>query len=228
MRAWNAAGIKSAVITGQTPGDERRKLLRRHRERDIQAIVSVGVLFEGTDMPWAEVAVILRPTLSRVVHLQSLGRVLRTSPGKERALIIDCPGNTLRLGSAAAPRTWTLDGLAEDETPGKAKTADGELLSIRQCPSCLAFHETGPNACPTCGEIWTRDRRVSAATTAELERLAEEEIARRQKALARERQREEAGAKTLAELVALGRRRGYAPGWAHARWKARQSRSTKS
>lgn len=220
---WRGAGISTAVITGSTPDDERRMLIADLAAGRVAAIASVGVLFEGVDVPAAAVAVLLRPTLSSVVHLQSLGRVLRTRPGKADALIIDCAGNLMRHGTAELDRAWTIDGLAGDSDPTR-KTADGQLLSIRQCQHCLAIHETGPDCCPSCGTTYARERRVSAAVQARLDELAAEEIERARRAAARARKNEEATCRTLADWQALGRRRGHHVGWAFHRFKARASR----
>ena len=90
--------IKAAIVTAQTPINERMKLLARHEEGEIEAMVSVGVLAEGWDNPYCNIIVHLRPTLSKVLWGQSVGRGLRSAPGKEKFVIIDVSSNWSTFG----------------------------------------------------------------------------------------------------------------------------------
>ena len=90
--------IKAAIVTAQTPINERMKLLARHEEGEIEAMVSVGVLAEGWDNPHCNIIVHLRPTLSKVLWGQSVGRGLRSAPGKEKCVIIDVSSNWSTFG----------------------------------------------------------------------------------------------------------------------------------
>ena len=91
-------GIKAAIVTAQTPINERMKLLARHEEGEIEAMVSVGVLAEGWDNPYCNIIVHLRPTLSKVLWGQSVGRGLRSAPGKKKCVIIDVSSNWSTFG----------------------------------------------------------------------------------------------------------------------------------
>lgn len=100
--AFNAEGIRSAVVSGVTPKPERRALLQRfnlplaHPEA-IDVMHNAMVLTEGFDEPTADVVVIARPTRSAPLYQQMVGRVLRpdlTVPPaqREKALILDVHG----------------------------------------------------------------------------------------------------------------------------------------
>jgi len=91
-------GIKAASITAGTSIKERMNLLARHENGDIEAIVSVGVLTEGWDNPHCNIIVHLRPTLSKVLWGQSVGRGLRSAPGKEKCIVIDVSSNWSTFG----------------------------------------------------------------------------------------------------------------------------------
>ena len=91
-------GIEAAIVTAKTPVKERMKLLARHENGDIEAMVSVGVLSEGWDNPHCNIIVHLRPTLSKVLWGQSVGRGLRSAPGKEQCVIIDVSSNWSTFG----------------------------------------------------------------------------------------------------------------------------------
>ena len=83
LSAIEQCGINAAIVTARTPIRERMKLLALHEAGEIEAIVSVGVLAEGWDNPNCNIIVHLRPTLSKVLWGQSVGRGLRSAPGKE-------------------------------------------------------------------------------------------------------------------------------------------------
>ncbi|MBL6957880.1 MAG: DEAD/DEAH box helicase [Rhodospirillales bacterium] len=100
-------GIKAAIITAGTPIKERMKLLARHESGDIEAMVSVGVLAEGWDNPYCNIIVHLRPTLSKVLWGQSVGRGLRSAPGKDRCIVIDVSSNWSTFGPIEKLE-WTL------------------------------------------------------------------------------------------------------------------------
>lgn len=91
-RAFNAAGINAALITGETTTEARQSTYNLYRHRQIQVLVSVMVLTTGFDMPQAEVAVMARPTTHPGLRIQCIGRVLRPFPGKKRALVLDVVG----------------------------------------------------------------------------------------------------------------------------------------
>lgn len=91
---FNAAGIRTEVIVGETPYEERDRIFARYRRRETQVLSSVMALTEGWDMPQAEVAVIGRPTTNPGLFTQIAGRVARTFPGKSEGLIMDVVGAT--------------------------------------------------------------------------------------------------------------------------------------
>ncbi len=91
-------GIEAAIVTATTPIKERMKLLARHESGEIEAMVSVGVLAEGWDNPHCNIIVHLRPTLSKVLWGQSVGRGLRSAPGKEKCIVIDVSSNWSTFG----------------------------------------------------------------------------------------------------------------------------------
>jgi superfamily II DNA or RNA helicase len=91
-------GIEPAIVTAGTPIKERMKLLARHEKGEIEAMVSVGVLAEGWDNPYCNIIVHLRPTLSKVLWGQSVGRGLRSAPGKKECVVIDVSSNWSTFG----------------------------------------------------------------------------------------------------------------------------------
>lgn len=118
--ALASAGIRSAVISGETPRQERQGIFEDFRTGRTQVLVNCMVLTEGFDAPWASCAVIARPTQSNPLYVQMVGRVLRPYPGKEDALILDV------VGASASNKLRTL----VDLEPGMVRSImPGELLA---------------------------------------------------------------------------------------------------
>lgn len=90
--ALNFYGIACDVVDGTTPREARLATYAAFRTGRIQALVNCMVLTEGADMPWADCAVIARPTKSAGLYIQMVGRVLRPWPGKADALVLNVIG----------------------------------------------------------------------------------------------------------------------------------------
>ena len=101
------SGVSAAIVTAKTPIRERMKLLDRHEIGEIEAMVSVGVLAEGWDNPHCNIIVHLRPTLSKVLWGQSVGRGLRAAPDKDKCIVIDVSSNWSTFGPVEKLR-WAL------------------------------------------------------------------------------------------------------------------------
>lgn len=69
----------AAAINGGTDKVTRARLVRDFAERKLQFLVNVGVFTEGFDDPGVECVVMARPTKSRSLYAQMLGRGTRPS-----------------------------------------------------------------------------------------------------------------------------------------------------
>ena len=94
--AFNEAGIPAAVISGETPIDERNKLYHSLQTGTIKVLTNVNVLTEGFDLPLVDAVIMARPTQSRVLFVQSMGRGLRLAPGKQNCILLDITDNCLK------------------------------------------------------------------------------------------------------------------------------------
>jgi|ERR1700677_1212728 len=92
-----------AIITGETPHEERKRILENSRNGTIKYLINVNCLTVGVDVPSFDVCAWLRPTESLVLYTQGIGRVLRLHPGKESAVILDYSGNLQRHGDIDDP-----------------------------------------------------------------------------------------------------------------------------
>ncbi len=78
--------IAKAVYGGQKQSDE---IFKDYQNKKVQFLLSCQLISEGWDSPQTEVVVMARPTLSKVLYTQQLGRGVRKYPGKECLYVID-------------------------------------------------------------------------------------------------------------------------------------------
>jgi superfamily II DNA or RNA helicase len=213
-QAFNAEGYRFAVLDGTLSTEERATRVQSLGNGKLHGLVTVDIVSEGFDLPIVACAVLLRPTASLSLHLQQVGRVLRVSPGKPRAIILDHVGNCRRHGLAEEVRDWSLEGIRRRGKKGQ----QDDVQSTRQCPQCYAVHTPSPT-CPQCLHVYEIKDRIPDVVDGELEELqARQQI--------RERKREQGTAQTLEDLIRVGKARGMKNpyGWAHNVFRARQKK----
>jgi len=111
-----AIGPSAAVVTGTTPVEDRKLIYKQFETGELRVIVNCMVLTEGFDAPWADCAVIARPTKSPSLYQQMVGRVLRPWPGKADALVLDVTGTGGRLSTLIDLAPGEIDTIRSGET----------------------------------------------------------------------------------------------------------------
>ncbi|MEY5025694.1 MAG: hypothetical protein RLZZ244_1222, partial [Verrucomicrobiota bacterium] len=93
-RDWlRQLGCRAAAVFSGPGSDPADPSLRALEAGELEALCVVDMFNEGLDLPAIDRVILLRPTESKVVFLQQLGRGLRAIPGKERLILIDFVGN---------------------------------------------------------------------------------------------------------------------------------------
>lgn len=93
---FNAAGIPSIWLVGESTEEDRRTAKKRLVDGEIRFIFVVDIYNEGVDIPEVNTILFLRPTESLTIFLQQLGRGLRLSEGKECLTVLDFIGQANR------------------------------------------------------------------------------------------------------------------------------------
>lgn len=158
-----AAGIKTEAVYGTTPLTERRAIYDRVRTGVTQILASVGVLTEGFDMPEISCAILARPTESRGLYQQMVGRILRTFPGKDMALLLDVVGTSSEhdlCNVTDLTKTHDEDTEAEDRTP-KPCECEGECPCDGLRGQCTRNQNMGLCMCTGCDCPASGDRAVT-------------------------------------------------------------------
>lgn len=110
--AYRHRGIKAAMVCASTPLDERRQMLHDYATGSIQVIANCAVLTEGFDEPRTDCVVVARPTKSRALFTQMIGRGTRKHPAKDHLLVLDVVGNSNVHSIVTVP---SLFGIPEED-----------------------------------------------------------------------------------------------------------------
>lgn len=220
---FNAAGIPAAHLDGGTDKADRRRIIQEYADGRILVLSNVDLFGEGFDLSaiaqrdvTIDAVIQARPTQSLSLHLQQVGRALRPAPGKV-AVILDHAGNIRRHGLPDDAREWTLEGQKKGKRGANDEDAPPPPVT---CPGCFGqIRRPAPPTCPGCGHSLVAEAKEITVGEGELQEITDAEKA----AIRANLKREQAEAKTLGELVALGAKRGYKSPqqWAFKVWSSR-------
>lgn len=206
---FQAAGINAVHFDGDTPKKERGRIIEDFRNGRIQILCNVDLISVGFDCPDCECCILLRPTMSTALYIQQACRALRPAPNKT-AVILDHVGNVIRHGLPDEPRHWTLEGGMQK----RLAYSDTGRLSIRTCLRCYSAYDGRLRECPYCNE-------PAQLTKQELKNIKEiqlQEFKARKEQKAAEAVQDVTSpddCKTMAELQAYAKKKGYKPQWSY-------------
>lgn len=122
----SAVGIAARAVHSRLPEEEQEARMVALREQTIRAVVYVDSLYRGIDEPHASWLLMLRDVKSRVRFIQEFGRVLRTHPGKEEAIILDPHGLAERFDLLTSEALGRGDEGEERGSSGGGEAGEGE------------------------------------------------------------------------------------------------------
>lgn len=163
--SFHQMGIAAVHVDGTTSKEDRADVIEALKDGRIKVVSNCSIFGEGWDLPVLETAVLARPTLSLSLYRQQCGRVLRSSPGKTQATILDHAGNFHRHGSPLDELEWSLDGL-----PRKAA---GSEFACKACPTCFVCMPTSCRVCPECGYVFAIKPREPEVVVGTLEEVSD-------------------------------------------------------
>ncbi|CAI5756640.1 unnamed protein product [Candida verbasci] len=92
---YQSYGINAQYVTGETSKVERENIIEDFKNGKIPVLCNVGVFTEGTDIPNIDCVILGRPTLSKSLMIQMVGRGLRLHEDKTHCHVLDLVGLTL-------------------------------------------------------------------------------------------------------------------------------------
>ncbi|MCM1218966.1 MAG: hypothetical protein NC548_31175 [Lachnospiraceae bacterium] len=90
---FRKAGVNAVAVSGRMKTSERNEWLAKFASGDVKVLYACDLLNEGWDCPQTEVLFMARPTMSKVLYTQQLGRGMRLSEGKEFLMVFDFVNN---------------------------------------------------------------------------------------------------------------------------------------
>jgi len=105
---FRAFGVDARFITSLTSKVERSDSLDAFKRGEFPVLLNCGIFTEGTDIPNIDCVVMARPTQSRNLLVQMIGRGLRLHPGKKDCHVIDMVAS-LKTGIVTSPTLFGLD-----------------------------------------------------------------------------------------------------------------------
>ncbi len=123
---FNNNGYRAVAV--HSASEVRRNVaLELLKSGDIDIIFSVDLFNEGVDLPAIDTVLMLRPTESKIIFLQQLGRGLRTKENKEKLVVVDFIGNHIsffrkpetlfRIGSTKKERQSFIQQVQDKTLP---------------------------------------------------------------------------------------------------------------
>jgi superfamily II DNA or RNA helicase len=124
----NSEGVSAAAISERTNMAARRFYIQEFRAGRIRVLTNYGVLTAGFDAPQIRAVYVARPTYSRSLYQQMVGRGLRgpANGGKELCLIVNVEDNITNFGAQLAftefeylwktGTAWTADNSGSSPT----------------------------------------------------------------------------------------------------------------
>lgn len=129
---FRLAGVRAEAIHGEMDPEDRAAALARLRSGATELMCNVGILTEGFDDPSVDAVVLMRPTRSRVLYLQCIGRGLRTYPGKADCLILDLTGATTRHALVGVADALDLDDFTIEQLGNGRRSVAGAIQAARE------------------------------------------------------------------------------------------------
>ncbi|KAK7431493.1 putative ATP-dependent helicase IRC3 [Neonectria magnoliae] len=138
-------GFDARYVTGDTHRVERGETLDAFKRGEFPVLVNCGVFTEGTDIPNIDCIVLGRPTRSRNLLVQMIGRGMRLHPGKKDCHVIDLV-SSLDTGIVTTPTLFGLDpnvlvNRVSVKDMRQLRAAEEQAEESTETP--LSFHTTG-------------------------------------------------------------------------------------
>jgi DNA repair protein RadD len=138
---FNKNGVPCGLVHSKMEGDHTTEI-EKFKRGEYRALVNVEVLTTGFDFPAIDLVVMLRPTQSPVIHVQTVGRGARIAEGKDHCLFLDFAGNTERLGP--------INNVYVKKKGERTTKKSVGVLRTKVCPNCGVYIPIQAKICEIC------------------------------------------------------------------------------
>ncbi|MFA5247924.1 MAG: DEAD/DEAH box helicase [Candidatus Paceibacterota bacterium] len=149
--------IDCEIVTGDTPSEERNKIVEKYRNGKLRCLINVGIYTKGLDVPAIDLVALLTSTKSTGRYIQMVGRSMRPSPttNKANAILLDFGNNCIEHGP--------IDSIDPVKIHGKDIFGKPPAKPpMRECERCHCIHHARLSVCPGCGFVYPKDEDTEA------------------------------------------------------------------
>lgn len=157
-KEFTRQGIPCASVNGELTKKQRSEYIQSFKNGDLKVLVSCQILTEGFDEPSITCLLMARPTLSKVLYMQMIGRGSRLYPGKNVCKVIEFTDNDYdvtsleELISSAIKKTNILHGERISDYENRVKP----LLDEAEKTFTEKYSVTRPNITQKLASEWQR------------------------------------------------------------------------
>jgi DNA repair protein RadD len=141
--------IDCEIVTGDTPSDERNKIVEKYRNGKLRCLINVGIYTKGLDVPAIDLVALLTSTKSTGRYIQMVGRSMRPSPTTQKvnSILLDFGNNCIEHGP--------IDSIDPIKIHGKDIFGKPPAKPpMRECERCHCIHHARLSVCPGCGFVY--------------------------------------------------------------------------
>lgn len=150
-----ARGWSADYVTGEMSACERDAKIDAFKAGKTRYLFNAMLLTTGFDFPSIDCIILLRPTKSTGLYVQTLGRGLRNDGKKANTLVLDFAENIKRHGP--------IDQIKIKKKRGKSEVS---VAPVKECTNCRELVAVSVRECPGCGHLFPEPDRESHGTEA--------------------------------------------------------------
>ncbi|WP_071675666.1 DEAD/DEAH box helicase family protein [Nioella nitratireducens] len=123
-------GLRCEAITGEMSGRDRDEVMARFRSGALDLVTTRDLFNEGVDVPDVDLIAFMRVTHSRRIFVQQLGRGLRTSPTKDKVVVLDFVSDIRRIAEVIELERGAKGDIERLRLPGVVEFRDASAGSF--------------------------------------------------------------------------------------------------
>lgn len=164
VKEFNEKGISTAIITAETPTQERQEIFKRVAHLQLRGIVNINTCGIGFNLPAISCIIHSRPTKSLTLYIQMTGRGQRLCSwlDKTDCVVLDQAGNVKRHGFIENVKYPEL-------RKNKASDTEKGDAPVKECENCGCIVHASARICPNCGHEFTSETKAKRIANEKLQ-----------------------------------------------------------
>lgn len=153
--AFREANISAVHQDESHSSVERKKAMQDLTSGEISVLCNVNIFSTGIDIPSIKTIILARPTTSKILYIQQVGRGLRPYINKDHCIVLDHAGNSSdRFGLPFDQHDPEMDS-------AQIKKSENSAPISKTCQECFAVLEIQLSDCPYCGATLKKEREIN-------------------------------------------------------------------